>query len=291
MKNNIAKQRKAGTLGRKRGHTYETKLSEAINAFPTPFSITDETKGYLKHGKPQEILVNKLLQYLGWKKCTFIKAYCTGGLATAECGDKTLIVEGKAINSSKSDIIVVIKNEDSARTIGVSVKQCNNIHPTNDQLFFTTATAFYELIVQNGFSLSNNALIAMKQFCGDLGYRPIDSDDCSGRIFSTERYFWEEIDQKGKVEWEALFRLTFNRPSRIWESVSSIMRASPSLGKSFPNSSIESLCWGIPDISENWLWLIDRVFLASRMLIGMLIISAKLHFFFHLAKNSNSFFV
>lgn len=206
MKNNIAEQRKAGTLGRKRGHSYEAKISEAINAFPTPFSITDETKGYLKHGNPQEILVNKLLQHLGWKKCTFIKAYCTGGLATAESGDKTLIIEGKSINSSKSDIIVVIKNEDSTRTIGVSIKQCNNIHPTNDQLFFTTATAFHELIVRNGFNLSNNALIAMKQFCGDLGYRPIDSNDCIGRISSPERYFWEEIDKKGQKEWETLFR-------------------------------------------------------------------------------------
>ncbi len=206
MKNNIAEQRKAGTLGRKRGHSYEAKISEAINAFQTPFSITDETKGYPKHGNPQEILVNKLLQYLGWKKCTFIKAYCTGGLATAESGDKTLIIEGKSINSSKSDIIVVIKNEDSTRTIGVSIKQCNNIHPTNDQLFFTTATAFHELIVRNGFNLSNNALIAMKQFCGDLGYRPIDSNDCIGRISSPERYFWEEIDKKGQKEWETLFR-------------------------------------------------------------------------------------
>lgn len=206
MNDKIIGQRNAGILGRKRGHSYETKLSDAINAIEMPYHFNSSTNGYLKHGTPQEILINKTLQYLGWFGCTSIQAYCTGGLATAEEGDKSVVIDGRSINSSKSDIIIVIKDGDTSRTIGVSVKQCNTVHPTNDQLFFTTATAFYNLICRNGFTLSEKALKAMRQFCGDYGYRPMDNENCSGRLSSSERYFWEEINNDGRNEWEDLFR-------------------------------------------------------------------------------------
>lgn len=46
----------------------------------------------------------------------------------------------------------------------------------------------------------------MRQFCGDSGFRPLDDFDCTNRISTPERYFWEEIDEEGKNEWENLFK-------------------------------------------------------------------------------------
>lgn len=215
MSNLTIGQRTAGILGRKRGHSYEAKLSNAINAIEMPFHHTETVGEYLKYGNPQEILINKILQHLGWEECSSIHAYCTGKLATAEEGDKSIVIGGKSINSSKSDIVIVIQNENISRTIGISVKQCNTAHPTNDQIFFTTATAFYDLICRNGFKLSDNALKAMRQFCGDDGYRPMDNEDCSDRVSSSERYFWEEIDDIGRKEWEALFQNNQNDVTRL----------------------------------------------------------------------------
>ena len=115
-------------------------------------------------------------------------------------------IEGKSIKSAKSDIILVLHNSGKKRIIGVSVKQCNNKTPTNAQVFFTTATAFCNLLKGNGIPITDNALKAMRQFCGDSGFRPIDDFNCSQRNSTPERYFWEEIDATGKVEWENIFK-------------------------------------------------------------------------------------
>lgn len=45
----------------------------------------------------------------------------------------------------------------------------------------------------------------MCQFCGDPGFRPLDDYDCSQRVSTPERYFWEEIDSLGRTEWENIF--------------------------------------------------------------------------------------
>lgn len=45
----------------------------------------------------------------------------------------------------------------------------------------------------------------MKQFCGDVGFRPLDDGDSSGRVYTPDRYFWEEINSVGRKEWENLF--------------------------------------------------------------------------------------
>lgn len=54
--------------------------------------------------------------------------------------------------------------------------------------------------------LSQDALRAMRQFCGDVGFRPFDNCDCSKRVSTPERYFWEEIDNDGRLEWEQVLR-------------------------------------------------------------------------------------
>lgn len=156
-------------------------------------------------GSPAEILLDKILEYLNWDHCDSIEAYSTGKLATAENGKKEILIEGQSIKSAKSDVILVLYRNEIKRIIGVSVKQCNNKTPTNAQVFFSTATAFYSLVVSNGMRLSDNALKAMRQFCGDPGFRPMDDFDCSARVSTPEHYFWEEINPEGRAEWEDLF--------------------------------------------------------------------------------------
>ena len=196
----------AGTKGRKRGHSYENVLAQRLNSLQFPYSSSVQETPVIQKGKPEIILLNKVLSFLGWSKCDNLKAYATGKLATSENGDKEVLIEGKSISSAKSDVILVLENESSRKVVGVSVKQCNNKTPTNAQVFFSTATAFYNLLISNGIELSEEALKAMRQFCGDVGYRPLDDFDCSERVSTPDRYFWEEIDPRGKVEWENIFK-------------------------------------------------------------------------------------
>ena len=201
----LLRQIDAGIKCRQKGHSYENILALRLNNIQTPYTRISDISTVIHMGRPEIILIDKILTYLNWYSCDKITAYSTGKLATSESGDKSVLIEGENITSTKSDIILILHNSDSKIIIGVSVKQCNNKTPTNAQAFFTTATAFYDLLTSNGINLSNNALIAMRQFCGDLGFRPIDNDDCSERISSPDIYFWEEINSHGKIEWENAF--------------------------------------------------------------------------------------
>lgn len=202
----LLSQIEAGTKGRKRRHSYENKLATKINSFSMPYNKSKSMEKVIHIGSPDAILIDKILDYLNWNICDRIEAYATGKLATSESGDKEILIEGQSITSAKSDIILILYKSGDKKVIGVSVKQCNNKTPTNAQVFFSTATAFYNLIVNNGMQLSEKALKAMRQFCGDTGYRPLDDFDCSNRIPTPERYFWEEINSEGKAEWEDLFK-------------------------------------------------------------------------------------
>lgn len=196
----------AGTKGRKKGHSYESELAKRLNKIAMPYSNNEYVSSILYTGSPELILLNKVLDYINWDNCDNIEAYATGKLATSENGNKEILIEGISIKSAKSDVIIVLEKEEKKSVIGVSVKQCNNATPTNAQVFFSTALAFYNLLINNGIPLSPKALRAMRQFCGDAGFRPLDNFDCSKRISTPERYFWEEIDPEGKIEWENTFR-------------------------------------------------------------------------------------
>lgn len=205
----------AGAKGRKRGHSYENELASKINATTMPYSKSQSIDKVLYTGSPVKILIDKILDYLNWDSCDKIEAYATGKLATAENGEKEILIEGKSITSTKSDVILVMYKSGEKKVVGVSVKQCNNKTPTNAQVFFTTAKSFYDLVVSNGMPLSDKALKAMHQFCGDSGYRPLDDFDCSNRKSTPERYFWEEIDAVGKGEWEILFNTHQDEVTRL----------------------------------------------------------------------------
>lgn len=81
---------------------------------------------------------------------------------------------------------------------GISVKTCSKKTPTNDQLYFTTASAFANLLRNNNIPFSDNAELALKMFCGDNGYRPIDQIDVSSRHSDPERWFFEELAETGR---------------------------------------------------------------------------------------------
>lgn len=171
-----------------------------------PYHKGKNMKSVLYVGSPHTILIDKVLEYLNWNYCDKIEAYATGNLATSELERGEILIDGQSVTSSKSDIVLILFKDKLKKIIGVSVKQCNSKTPTNAQIFFSTATAFYHLINNNGMKLSDKALRAMRQFCGDLGFRPSDDFDCSNRIATPERYFWKEIDARGKAEWENLFK-------------------------------------------------------------------------------------
>jgi hypothetical protein len=199
-----ALQIQAGIAGRIAGHSFETSLAETINNLPCPI-LQNPLPEYLINGSPEISIVKKALKVLEWKSCYVVEAIALGSLATAEEGKKWLEVNGMKVKACKSDILLTIYNNDLRlrETVGVSVKQCNNKTPTNAQLYFTTARAFCELLRNNRIPVSDIAVNALRQFCGDNGFAPKDDPAAlAGRVSDPRRYFWEEINQQGRLELE-----------------------------------------------------------------------------------------
>ncbi len=204
-------QIQAGTTGRKKGHDFENAIASEINQLKKEdfklLSLEQVEHDFLFNGKPSESFV-KFLIHCSDKKIINLNCFSTGKLATAEKENREIIlINNKPITSTKSDLIINIRYEDGAEELlGVSTKQCSNKSPTNAQLFFTTATAFVELLEKNDISCPTYALDAMKQFCGDVGFRPIDDlKNFGDRVSDNRRFFWEEINPLGKQFWEDLF--------------------------------------------------------------------------------------
>lgn len=200
-------QKKAGTTGRKAGHKFEDLLVKKFNEVVTPIRKKAlQAKKHLYTGNVGENVLNKIASTLDINSISKIQAFSTGKLATSETKQKKVLVNGKNVTASKSDVILsLFKNSKEQKIVGVSVKQCNKKTPTNDQIFFTTASAFCNLLNQNGIKVSQTAEKALKQFCGDEGFRPMDDCRAKKSHFNPERYYWEEIDSKGKTEWEQIF--------------------------------------------------------------------------------------
>ena len=201
-----ALQIQAGIVGRIAGHSFETILAQAINNLSCPIS-QNPLPNYLINGNPEESIVKKALQILGWDNCHTVEAIALGSLATAEEGKKWLYVNGMRVKACKSDVLLTIYNNNLRliETVGISVKQCSKQTPTNAQLYFTTARAFCELLRNNGIPVSDVAVNALRQFCGDNGFTPKDNPtDFRGRTTDPRRYFWEEIDEQGRIEIETI---------------------------------------------------------------------------------------
>lgn len=212
-----ALQIQAGTLGRKAGHEFEDIIVENINSIKNPINVR-KTKNHITVGDPAVSLLNYICSYYNKEIINSVSAISTGALATSEAGKKWLLFNDVKISRCKSDIILNINfsNLEKTISIGISTKQCNNKKPTNAQLYFTTALGFSNLLITNGINVSERAIIALRQFCGEFGYRPLDNDAAMiGRLSDPRRYFWEEICPVGRVEWEALFLEKQNEISKL----------------------------------------------------------------------------
>jgi len=211
-----ALQIQAGILGRKAGHKFEDTVTDAINCYDFPLRVPEHLEGHLFNGNPAQ----SLLEYIGGRlDLTHVEqatAISTGALATSEEGKKILLIDGSGISRCKSDIVLTLQANGIKHTIGISTKQCNNKRPTNAQLYFTTASGFVSLLSNNGFQISESAIIALKQFCGDPGFRPSDNPAVlKNRLIDPRRFFWEEIDPTGRLEWEELLNTHQDHVSRL----------------------------------------------------------------------------
>jgi len=213
-----ALQIQAGTLGRKAGHAFEDKITNEINSFQYPMIFEGCNVPPIYIGNPARTLLRYISIKYNIPNIESAVALSTGALATSEEGKKWLEVNGVAVRRCKSDLIINIKCAFSKeiKTLGISTKQCNNKNPTNAQLYFTTAIGFSRLLNENGIIVSERAIKALRQFCGDNGFRPLDCDGMLlNRKVDPRRYFWEEIDLDGRKEWEDIFVSNQNEITRL----------------------------------------------------------------------------
>lgn len=200
-----ALQIQAGTVGRKAGHGFEETIASKINQLSYPVRCSDSPSNHVQTGCPAKLLLTYIGRALGRTEIAKASAISTGALATSEEGQHWLSVNGVEVRRCKSDLVVTIYDGDRTLAFGVSTKQCNNKAPTNAQLFFTTARAFSALLTKNGIPVSEAAVRALRQFCGDEGFTPEDNPACMMvRETDPRRFFWEEVDASGRAEWEAI---------------------------------------------------------------------------------------
>ncbi len=201
-----AAQIEAGTKGRKRGHSFELIVAEGINRVAMPLSRQPLPPGCLFKGEPGHALLNYVQNDLGIARLKSARAISAGALATAEEGAKVLVVNGVEVRRCKSDVILTLEAAGRAITKGVSVKQCSNKNPTNAQLYFSTATAFCQLLRNKGIQVSDQAVAAMRMFCGDATFRPLDNPAAlRNRRCDPNRWFWEELPADARKELEDVF--------------------------------------------------------------------------------------
>lgn len=212
-----ALQIQAGAAGRSRGHAFEKALADGINACSWPMQVPPPTASHLSLGDPALSLVRYIASRRKIAKIQRATAVSTGALATSEAGKQWLVVNDIPVSRCKSDLIVTLQPPSGAPvTVGVSVKQCNNRTPTNAQLYFTTARGFVNLLRSHQIHVTDLALNALRQFCGDDGFRPSnDPQVLAARATDPRRFFWEEIEPTGLNEWRAIFATYQDQITRL----------------------------------------------------------------------------
>ena len=202
------KQIEAGRKGRNKGHKFEFILSSEINNLQNKNFSPSNNSSHLYNGNPAELLLQYISNALAIKIID-VKASWLGGLATSGLGDAITDDQGNPITKSKSNVLLKLTCDDNTqRTIGVSVKTCNKKTPTNDQMFFTTARAFCLLLRNNGIPVSDIAEKGLSMFCGDHGFRPLDimdNTELQNRISDPNRYYWEETPDQSQEDWKDIF--------------------------------------------------------------------------------------
>lgn len=212
-----ARQIQAGLAGRKSGHFFEEVIAKEINQIQYPVEFPNFLNDHVNNGNPARVLLHYIASTFQQQKIERVTALSTGALATSEDGKKWLEVNGVLIKRCKSDIIVTLRfSEHNEKTVGVSTKQCNNLSPTNAQIFFTTARGFASFLTTHGIPISYDAVRTLRQFCGDIGFRPSDDPKHSvNRVTDPRRWFWEETHEPGRIECEKLFSENQDRITRL----------------------------------------------------------------------------
>ena len=215
-----AKQISAGTVGRQKGHSFEHKLAEELNTINLnrwkEYRIK-QSGAHLFDEKPALSLI-RYIEQVENTHIEKIRAWWVGGLATSSKGDVLIDENGAIVKKCKSDVVVDIWTREGVKRIGISVKSCSTARPTNAQMYFTTASAFCDLLEAHNITVPNEARIAMCQFCGDLNYRPIDlltKQELQHRSPNGERYFWEELSPIAQKQWEELFAIHQDDVTRL----------------------------------------------------------------------------
>jgi hypothetical protein len=212
-----ALQIQAGALGRKTGHLFEDTISLRINQYQYPIRFLPRPNIHVLTGDPALLLLGSVASHYGITTVAKALAISTGALATSEEGQKWLTINGSSISRCKSDLVITIEVENGHTiTTGISTKQCNNKTCTNAQLYFTTARAFIGLLRNNGIPVSNAAMRALRQFCGDAGFRPLDNPAIlADRQIDPRRFFWEELNPAVRKEWEDICSKHQDQISRL----------------------------------------------------------------------------
>ena len=196
-------QIKAGTIGRKSGHEFERKLAQAISRRKWDnLDLRAHRNAHRVIGNPAVELIKYIAQDLNLAHIDHVDAWWLGPLATSGLGDLLHMPNGAPITRSKTDVLVRLHSNGKQYVKGTSVKTCSKKTPTNDQLYFTTASAFAELLRRNGVPFSTDAENALKMFCGDAGYRPRDLIDVAKRRSDPDRFFFEELPENGRHDIE-----------------------------------------------------------------------------------------
>lgn len=212
-----ALQIQAGTLGRKTGHLFEDAICEKINSVSYPFSAPKLEGRNVFTGDPARLVLSYIARHIGEDILLSAIALSTGALATSEDGKNWLQINGADVRRCKSDIVLTLTlSKGRTQTFGISTKQCNNSNPTNAQLYFSTARGFVKLLRENGIAISDGALEALRRFCGDAGFRPSDSlTQQALRVVDPRRYFWEELPDPYRSEWESVLSVHQNAITRL----------------------------------------------------------------------------
>ena len=228
-----ASQIEAGIVGRKKGHKFESVLATTINQLPNKTFVPSGNNTHIFHGNP----ATHLLQYIANNINITImdaRALWLGGLATSGKGDVLLDSHGSPITKSKSDVLIQITTSNGTETVGVSVKTCNKTTPTNDQMFFTTARAFCQLLRTNEIIVSEEAERGLSMFCGDIEFRPIDilpADKLRCRTSDPKRFYWEELSRQAQQDWKEIFDKYQDKITNVLKAGSSIKACLISEGK------------------------------------------------------------
>jgi len=202
-------QIKAGTIGRLKGHKFERKLTEMLNLFSFSGDPSLGQRSHIVTGHPAVELIRYICQTERISKIEKVKAWWVGGLATVR--ERGLVEDEPQtpMRKSKSDILLeIFCGDGKIIKRGVSVKTCDKVTPTNDQLFLTTAVGFCNLLRNHGIKVSKEAETALRMFCGDEGFRPLDlytKEMLARRKSDPDRFFWEELPIDSRQELERLF--------------------------------------------------------------------------------------